>query len=218
VLKAYRELETKGLAAGMPGQGTFVRATLTQVALYAWTQGFGRARWTIAKLVIIAVTVTVSAFAFSELFDWFFKPFLAQEDLTVLSATVFAREGIAYAAWTLLAFSVGALAGMFFRRIVPAMAVTLGIYIGLAILTWTVLRKHYPVALTTSGRVPFSNGPMTPNMPWVLRTWTTGHTQWVSYIPVSRFWPMQLIEGGWLLALSILLMAATVWLVRHRAA
>jgi GntR family transcriptional regulator len=33
VLKAYRELETKGLAAGRPGQGTFVRATLTQVAL-----------------------------------------------------------------------------------------------------------------------------------------------------------------------------------------
>ncbi|HEY7142683.1 MAG TPA: GntR family transcriptional regulator [Streptosporangiaceae bacterium] len=33
VLKAYRELETKGLAAGRPGQGTFVQATLTQVAL-----------------------------------------------------------------------------------------------------------------------------------------------------------------------------------------
>jgi GntR family transcriptional regulator len=33
VLKAYRELETKGLAAGRPGQGTFIQATLTQVAL-----------------------------------------------------------------------------------------------------------------------------------------------------------------------------------------
>jgi GntR family transcriptional regulator len=33
VLKAYRELETKGLAAGRPGQGTFIRATLSQVAL-----------------------------------------------------------------------------------------------------------------------------------------------------------------------------------------
>jgi len=33
VLKAYRELETKGLAAGRPGQGTFVEATLSQVAL-----------------------------------------------------------------------------------------------------------------------------------------------------------------------------------------
>ena len=33
VLKAYRELETKGLAAGRPGQGTFIEATLSQVAL-----------------------------------------------------------------------------------------------------------------------------------------------------------------------------------------
>jgi GntR family transcriptional regulator len=33
VLKAYRELENKGLAAGRPGQGTFIQATLSQVAL-----------------------------------------------------------------------------------------------------------------------------------------------------------------------------------------
>src|SRR5215510_8265317 len=33
VLKAYRELEHKGLAAGRPGQGTFVEAALSQVAL-----------------------------------------------------------------------------------------------------------------------------------------------------------------------------------------
>jgi GntR family transcriptional regulator len=33
VLKAYRDLETKGLAAGRPGQGTFIRATLSQVSL-----------------------------------------------------------------------------------------------------------------------------------------------------------------------------------------
>ena len=33
VLKAYKELETKGLAAGRPGQGTFIHATLEQVTL-----------------------------------------------------------------------------------------------------------------------------------------------------------------------------------------
>src|ERR1700691_3520201 len=33
VLKAYRELETKGLTAGRPGQGTFIQATLNRVAL-----------------------------------------------------------------------------------------------------------------------------------------------------------------------------------------
>jgi GntR family transcriptional regulator len=38
VLKAYKELETKGLAAGRPGQGTFVQATLSQVALPELTE------------------------------------------------------------------------------------------------------------------------------------------------------------------------------------
>src|SRR5580693_6903796 len=33
VLKAYKELEIKGLAAGRPGQGTFIQATLGQVGL-----------------------------------------------------------------------------------------------------------------------------------------------------------------------------------------
>lgn len=44
------------------------------------------------------------------------------------------------------------------------------------------------------------------------------YTQWISYQPESRFWHFQLIEGGWLLALSLILIAATVWLVRRRAA
>jgi GntR family transcriptional regulator len=33
VLKAYRNLEMKGLAAGRPGRGTFIEGTLSQVAL-----------------------------------------------------------------------------------------------------------------------------------------------------------------------------------------
>jgi GntR family transcriptional regulator len=38
VLKAYKELEVKGLAAGRPGQGTFVQATLSQIALPELTE------------------------------------------------------------------------------------------------------------------------------------------------------------------------------------
>jgi GntR family transcriptional regulator len=46
VLKAYRELEVKGLAAGRPGQGTFVQATLSQVALPELTTlGRSLSRW-----------------------------------------------------------------------------------------------------------------------------------------------------------------------------
>jgi hypothetical protein len=41
---------------------------------------------------------------------------------------------------------------------------------------------------------------------------------WASYQPASRLWPFQWIEGCWLLALSALLITATVWLVQRRAA
>jgi hypothetical protein len=48
--------------------------------------------------------------------------------------------------------------------------------------------------------------------------WLTQHhyTQWWSYQPLSRYGHFQLIEGGWLLALSVLLIAATVWMIRRR--
>ncbi len=45
-----------------------------------------------------------------------------------------------------------------------------------------------------------------------------GFAQLTTYQPASRFWPFQWIEGGWLLALSLLLIAATIWLVRRHAA
>jgi ABC-2 family transporter protein len=44
------------------------------------------------------------------------------------------------------------------------------------------------------------------------------YTQWWLYQPQSRYWHFQLIEGGWMLALSVILLAGAVWLVRRRAA
>jgi len=56
--------------------------------------------------------------------------------------------------------------------------------------------------------------------PNAFNAWLSLHhyTQWISYQPAARFWHFQLIEGGWLLALSLILIAATIWLVRRRAA
>jgi hypothetical protein len=227
--------------------GAFVGAPLLARELetgsyrYAWTQGFGRERSTLARLAGAAATITVLAWAFSQVFDWFFEPFLPQEDMTVLTRTVFATHGIAFAAWTLLAVSIGACAGMLVRRIIPAMAITLGAYLVLALAAWEVF-KYYPVAAVSSNP-NIGGGPATMNSPWILGFWFTGpggqpvseamasklnalpyakfpagYTMWTRYIPVSKFWPLQFIEGGWLLVLSLLLIAATVLLVRRRAA
>jgi hypothetical protein len=112
---------------------------------YAWTQGIGRVRWAVAKLVIIGAVVTIAAFAIGQLFAWFFAPFLTTEQLTVYTQSVFGTRPVSYAAWTLTAFCVGAFFGTLVRRTLPAMAITPVVYAALAALTWFDLRDHYPV-------------------------------------------------------------------------
>jgi hypothetical protein len=219
---------------------------------YAWTQGIGRLRWTVGKLVPLAVAVTAMAGAFTVLFAWYDQPWAAAGYVTPFSPRVFDLLGVAFAAWTLAAFAIGALAGMLIRRAVPAIAATLAAYAGLAFATGLWLRQHYITPLVTSspnppgsasvisgwytkgGTFAFGDhgngiastvrrlcggpchGPGTRSLEQLLAQ--HGYTHWVSYQPASRFWPFQWIEGGWLLALSVLLIAATVWLVRRRAA
>jgi hypothetical protein len=216
------------LLGAFTGPAVLAREIETGTFRYAWTQGIGRVRWTVAKLVLLAVALAIVTGAFSQLFAWFFDPFLGNSvGFTDLSATVFTTRGIDFAAWTVLAFAIGAFFGMLIRRLIPAMVATLIAYLGVNLLAWLVLREDYPVAITTSGTVANTTGAAkslgtpaayTPNAPWILRSWVTGGTHWTRYIPVSRFWPMQFIEAGWLLVLAIALGAATVWLVRRRAA
>jgi hypothetical protein len=226
---------------------------------YAWTQGFGRRRWALAKLMSLAVVVAAAAGALSVLFSWYYQPFIADGLSNPLSALVFdLRGGIAFAEWTLLAFAIGALAGMLIRRVVAAIVTTLAAYAGLAFVVGMFLRQHYLTPLVTTnpnvsasamitsqwgtkggklawtGALPPFNllpancppppppgppsGPKSaPTREAFLQCLPHGYTAWTSYQPVSRFWSFQFIEGGWLLALSLLLLAATVWLVRRRA-
>ena len=255
--------------------GAFIGAPLlaremeTGTFRYAWTQGFGRWRWALAKLVTLAVAVTVPAYLFSLVLSWYYQPYLAADNQTLglieyspFFPGLFDLRGVAFAAWTLAAFAIAALAGMLVRRVVPAIVATLAVYAGLAFASAGVLREHYLTPLVTSAL-------NVPPSAWVLGQWWTkggaalssatmynvinsawaavnppppgagaaggagksadylavlryltrhGYTQWTRYQPDSRFWPLQWVEGGWLLVLSVLLLAATVWLVRRRAA
>ncbi|HEY4849453.1 MAG TPA: ABC transporter permease subunit [Streptosporangiaceae bacterium] len=237
-----------GVFAGSP---LIARELETGTFRFAWTQGCGRLRWAIAKLVLLAAVLTAAAWAFSELFTWYSQPFIADGQVSRLLPLEFGLLGVAFAAWTLAAFSIGAFAGAVIRRTVPAMAAALVTSTVLALATAISLRQHYEAPLTINAAKPspagawglggFYTGPngqpvsqstinnVIQHMPASVQnspdpnsvnTWLSLHhyTQWMSYQPAARFWHFQLIEGGWLLALSLILMAATVWLVRRRAA
>jgi hypothetical protein len=211
---------------------------------FAWTQGAGRTRWAVTKLVVLGVLIAVVAYLFSLLFQWYFSPFVAAGITGWFPMQLFGNVGVVFAAWTLLAFALSAFFGVVLRRTVPAMACTLVVWTVLDVVTMMSLRQHYLTPAVGSGMSPPGG-----QSAWMLSQWFAGPggqhispgqiplsvqqspspaafgnwlasqhiTQWWSYFPGSRFWTFQFIEGGWLLALSAILMAATVWLVRRRA-
>ena len=131
------------LLAGVFESGTF---------RYVFTQGFGRTRWATAKLVSLAVVVAVAAGAFSLVFSWAYGPLVGMKGYgySPLFPTFFDLRGIAFAAWTLAAFAIGALAGVLIRRVLPAMFATLAAWSALALATALFLRPHYRGALRTT--------------------------------------------------------------------
>ena len=247
------------LIGAFVGAPVLAREMETGTFRYAWTQGFGRWRWTLAKLVSLAVVVAAAAGAFSALLSWYYEPFLSGNvqfggSPVRLDAGMFDLLGVAFAAWTLAAFAIGALAGMLIRRVVPAIVATMAVYTGLALAAALYLREHYMTPLLVkNGDAPGSawvisqvwyakggrpvgqdvlaqvlqgapqlgggKGGVPQDVPSVNQYLVQhGYTLLTTYQPGSRFWPFQWIEGGWLLALSVLLIAAAVWLVRRRAA
>ena len=248
-----------GAFAGAP---LLARELETGTFRYAWTQGFGRWRWTLAKLVPLAVVVAAAAAAISVLFSWYYQPYFATGNQALslseappLAAGLFGLRGVAFAAWTLAAFAIGALAGMLIRRVVPAIVATLAAYTGLALVAGELPAPALPDAAAHQQpeRARFRACPESVVDPWrqirvrlrpppndlLMRLCPNapagvlgkplrqtffqclaqhGYRTWTSYQPTSRFWPFQWIECGWLLALSVLLIVVTVWLVRRRVA
>jgi hypothetical protein len=219
-----------GVFAGAP---ILARELNSGTFRFAWTQGAGRTRWTLARLALPAVTVTAAAAAFSQLFGWYFWPFFNAQQAGSMAPQYFNLTGIAFAAWALAAFTIGAVAGVLIRRVVPAIAAGMAACAGLLAVTVFYLRPHYMAPLVTRPNTA------APGSAWIIsQVWTgpqgqritnfnqiialiqhpqRGFSQVTVYQPDTRYWPFQFIEGGWLLVLSILLIAATVWVVRRRA-
>ena len=68
------------------GAPMLAREIETGTFRFAWTQGFGRWRWALAKLVMVGVAVTVVAGAFSVLISWYYEPYVAAGNRPQFSA------------------------------------------------------------------------------------------------------------------------------------
>ena len=249
------------LIGAFVGAPVLAREMETGTFRYTWTQGFGRWRWTLAKLVPLAVAVAAAAAAFSVLFSWYYQPFFDPDALLQRPGSAGSR-GVRPARGRVRRVDAGRLrdrrAGRHAhppgrhrdgrhpgrlhrarrrRRVLPARALpgaAAGQERGRALAPHgssassgtprAASRSASPYSARSSQGAPQlaggkGGGGIPQDDPTVNQYLAQhGYTLWTTYQPGSRFWPFQWIEGGWLLALSVLLIAATVWLVRRRAA
>jgi hypothetical protein len=100
----------------------------------AWNQSVSRSRWLLIKLAVGGGAAMLFAGLASLLLTWWAGPIdraggfpLGTSQLSKFQPIVFGTRGIVPVGAAALAFAIGVCAGLLLRRVVPAMAVTLGL-------------------------------------------------------------------------------------------
>jgi hypothetical protein len=151
--------------------GVFVGATLVareveqSTNVLVWTQTVTRKRWLLSKFAAaVAATAAVSA-AVSLLVTWWSKtPNTLYGNR--FEGAQFDTQNILPIAFTVFAVSLGIAAGCVLRRTLPAIAATIGLYVGVRLLVSVYLRQHYLASTTASS--PLSGGPAVPTGSWTM--------------------------------------------------
>jgi hypothetical protein len=126
--------------------GVFIAAPLLsrefeqRTHLFAWSQSITKLRWVVVKLGLFAAVVLISAGALTVLVIWWHSPL--DRGFYGGPWAAFDVQGLAPIGYAVFALSLGTLAGLVFRRTIPAMAVTLFVFVGLRILIAQV-RPHF---------------------------------------------------------------------------
>lgn len=129
----------------------------------AWNQSITRVRWLAVKLAIVTLVGMALSGALSLTLTWAAEPYdrLAGQRFDPL---IFSGRNIVPFGYAVFAIVLGTVVGLIVRRTVPAMAITLAIFVALQVLVPTVIRPNLqppvektvlfdPSAIDGSGRV-----------------------------------------------------------------
>ncbi|WP_433176376.1 ABC transporter permease subunit [Actinoallomurus sp. CA-150999] len=163
-----------GLIGAIVGAGLLGREYEHGTWRLAWTQAVPRTRWLTMKILLVGLGIVVISASLSAVFAWFRSPI---DDVSSrFSPGAFDLEGLSLTGYTLFAFAAGVLAGLRFRRTVPAIAAAFAAFMAVRLPVEYWLRQRYqaPAArlLPPTGHWG-SIGPMAvPNTPgtpgWIL--------------------------------------------------
>jgi ABC-type transport system involved in multi-copper enzyme maturation permease subunit len=115
----------------------------------AWNQSVMRTRWLAVKLTGVGIASIATAGLLSYLLTWWAGP-LDQLQNGRFGAMTFATRDIVPLAYAAFAFALGTTAGLLLRRTIPAMALTVAVFIGIQILVPTTIRPNLLPSTTTT--------------------------------------------------------------------
>lgn len=121
----------------------------------AWTQGVTRRHWLSTNVLWVFTAAVVWAGALALLVSWWRSP----ENALDARFSAFDIQGIVPIAYAIFAVALGLAVGSIFRRVLPAIATTLGVFLAIRIVLAVYVRPHYmtpltkmlPFALSTNG-------------------------------------------------------------------
>jgi ABC-type transport system involved in multi-copper enzyme maturation permease subunit len=119
---------------------------------FAWMQSVTRQRWLAAKTGWTLLAAAAWGGAVSALVTWWSGPENALKHQNFRPGQ-FDIQGIVPVGYALFAVALGIAVGTLVRRVLPALAITLGVFAGVRFLIAYFVRPHYLTAITTTSSV-----------------------------------------------------------------
>jgi hypothetical protein len=173
----------------------------------AWNQSITRTRWLVVKLTLTGLAAMAVTEALSLIYAWWADPILKATGLANsgelatpfiggrFSSVIFASAGITPLGYAAFAFALGTAVGALIRRTVPAMAITLAIFVAAQVAMPLGVRPHLippdrTVATIESVDLDFGNltATVVPRQPgaWIISSGAINAAgQPVSTLPAS---------------------------------
>ncbi|MEU5785744.1 ABC transporter permease [Micromonospora lupini] len=135
---------------------------------FVWTQGVGRTRWALVKFGLVGGAVVLLAAGYGLGVSWWVDPLTKAAHEGRLGVIVFDLQGIVPIGYTLFAVALGIFAGTIWKRMLPAMGITLAGFIGVRAAVEMLARPHYLPARTQTFPIEGPGIPEGDRGNWVL--------------------------------------------------
>lgn len=154
-------LALPALAGVFWGAPLITREVETGTHLLAWNQSVTRARWLAVKLGLVGVAAVAVAGLGSLAVSLWARPIdkTAAADFPRMAPLLFPARGIVPFGYAAFAFALGVAVGTLARRTLPAMAITLALFVAVQIATPALIRPHVLSPVRTTIEISDANSP-----------------------------------------------------------